>query len=79
MIGSTRPRQASSTSSTPSVAIFGGAASLLGTIASAFSISQTQSTLEFFMSVRWQGAELLAVGRNSDAAAAGSVRLKVRK
>ena len=27
-----------------------GAASLIGTIASAFSISQTQSTLEFFMS-----------------------------
>jgi urea transport system permease protein len=32
------------------VVVFGGAASLLGTIASAFSISQTQSTLEFFMS-----------------------------
>ena len=30
--------------------MFGGAASLLGTIASAFSISQTQSTLEFFLS-----------------------------
>ena len=30
--------------------VFGGAASLLGTIASAFSISQTQSTLEFFLS-----------------------------
>jgi len=30
--------------------VFGGAASLIGTIASAFSISQTQSTLEFFMS-----------------------------
>src|ERR1700740_84181 len=29
---------------------FGGAASLLGTIASAFTISQTQSTLEFFLS-----------------------------
>jgi urea transport system permease protein len=32
------------------VVVFGGAARLLGTIASAFSISQTQSTLEFFMS-----------------------------
>jgi urea transport system permease protein len=32
------------------VVVFGGAASLIGTIASAFSISQTQSTLEFFMS-----------------------------
>jgi len=32
------------------VVVFGGAASLLGTIASAFSISQTQSTLEFFTS-----------------------------
>jgi len=30
--------------------VFGGAASLFGTIASAFSISQTQSTLEFFLS-----------------------------
>ncbi|MCJ2023025.1 urea ABC transporter permease subunit UrtB [Methylobacterium sp. J-067] len=32
------------------IVVFGGAASLLGTIASAFSISQTQSTLEFFLS-----------------------------
>ena len=32
------------------VVVFGGAASLVGTIASAFSISQTQSTLEFFLS-----------------------------
>src|ERR1700740_3681081 len=32
------------------VVVFGGAASLFGTIASAFSISQTQSTLEFFLS-----------------------------
>lgn len=32
------------------IVVFGGAASLFGTIASAFSISQTQSTLEFFMS-----------------------------
>jgi urea transport system permease protein len=32
------------------VVVFGGASSLLGTIASAFGISQAQSTLEFFMS-----------------------------
>lgn len=32
------------------VVVFGGAASLLGTIASAFSISQAQSILEFFLS-----------------------------
>ena len=31
------------------VVVFGGASSLLGTIASAFTISQAQSTLEFFM------------------------------
>ena len=32
------------------VVVFGGAQSLLGTILSAFTISQAQSTLEFFMS-----------------------------
>ncbi|MCD2452716.1 urea ABC transporter permease subunit UrtB [Methylicorpusculum oleiharenae] len=32
------------------VVVFGGAQSLLGTIASAFTISQSQSTLEFFLS-----------------------------
>ena len=31
------------------VVVFGGAGSLLGTVASAFAISQTQSTLEFFI------------------------------
>jgi urea transport system permease protein len=31
------------------VVVFGGAASLLGTIASAFTISQAQSTMEFFL------------------------------
>ncbi|HLS97277.1 MAG TPA: urea ABC transporter permease subunit UrtB, partial [Porticoccaceae bacterium] len=31
------------------VVVFGGAGSLLGTVASAFSISQSQSILEFFM------------------------------
>ena len=32
------------------VVVFGGAANLLGTIASALAISQSQSTLEFFLS-----------------------------
>ncbi len=32
------------------VVVFGGAQSLFGTIASAFVISQSQSTMEFFMS-----------------------------
>jgi urea transport system permease protein len=32
------------------VVVFGGAASLAGTIASAFTISQARSTLEFFLS-----------------------------
>ena len=32
------------------IVVFGGAASLLGTIASAFTISQAQSTMEFFLS-----------------------------
>ena len=51
MIGSTGP-----TSGQPYivdtflVVVFGGAASLVGTIASAFTISQAQSTLEFFLS-----------------------------
>ena len=31
------------------VVVFGGAQSLLGTVASAFTISQSQSTLEFFL------------------------------
>jgi len=31
------------------VVVFGGAESLLGTIASAFGIAQTQATTEFFM------------------------------
>ena len=44
------------------VVVFGGAQSLLGTVASAFSISQTQSTLEFFLSGSMaQGVTLLAV------------------
>ena len=35
------------------VVVFGGAESMLGTIASALAISQTQSTLEFFLRARW--------------------------
>ena len=51
MIGSTRSGEASSTSSIPSWWSCSAAPqSLLGTIASAFTISQAQSTLEFFMS-----------------------------
>ena len=39
------------------VVVFGGAASLLGTIASAFGIAQTQSIIEFFMTgIDGQGA-----------------------
>jgi urea transport system permease protein len=43
------------------VVVFGGAQSLIGTIASALTISQTQSTLEFFLSGSMAGATLLAV------------------
>src|ERR1700744_4443537 len=51
MIGSTRPTAGQLyIVDTFLVAVFGGAASLLGTIASAFTISQTDSTLEFFLS-----------------------------
>jgi urea transport system permease protein len=51
MIGSTSPTSGQLyIVDTFLVVVFGGAASLLGTIASAFSISQTQSTMEFFMS-----------------------------
>src|SRR3982074_1822332 len=51
MIGSLRPsaRPALLRGTLPGLA-FGGAQSLLGTIASALTISQSQSTLEFFMS-----------------------------
>ena len=57
------------------VVVFGGAASLLGTIASAFTISQTQSTLEFFLSGSMAKVlTLLDRRRNPDAAAAGPVR-----
>ena len=51
MIGSTGPTSGQLyIVDTFMVVVFGGAASLLGTIASAFTISQTQSTLEFFLS-----------------------------
>ena len=51
MIGSTSPTAGQAyIVDTFLVVVFGGAASLLGTIASAFTISQAQSTMEFFMS-----------------------------
>ena len=51
MIGSTGPTAGQQyIVDTFLVVVFGGAASLLGTIASAFAISQAQSTMEFFMS-----------------------------
>jgi urea transport system permease protein len=56
------------------VVVFGGAASLLGTIASAFSISQTQSTLEFFMSGSMAKVSRCLRLSDPDAAAAGAVR-----
>ena len=57
------------------VVVFGGAASLFGTIASAFTISQTQSTLEFFLSGSMAKViTLLAIVGDPDVAAAGAVR-----
>src|SRR4030088_3599136 len=51
MIGSTNPTaRPLYIVATSLVVVFGGAASLIGTIASAFTISQAQSTMEFFMS-----------------------------
>ncbi len=51
MIGSTGPTSGQLyIVDTVLVVVFGGAASLFGTIASAFTISQAQSTMEFFMS-----------------------------
>ncbi|MEN3792399.1 urea ABC transporter permease subunit UrtB [Fulvimarina sp. MAC3] len=51
MIGSTGPTSGQQyIVDTFLVVVFGGAGSLLGTIASAFTISQAQSTLEFFLS-----------------------------
>ena len=51
MIGSTGPSSGQAyIVDTLLVVVFGGAGSLLGTIASAFSISQAQSIMEFFLS-----------------------------
>ena len=51
MIGSTGPTSGQLyIVDTFMVVVFGGAANLLGTIASAFTISQAQTILEFFMS-----------------------------
>jgi urea transport system permease protein len=51
MIGSTGPTAGQAyIVDTFLVVVFGGASSLLGTVASAFTISQAQSTMEFFLS-----------------------------
>jgi len=51
MIGSTGPTSGQAyIVDTFLIVVFGGSASLLGTVAAAFSISQAQSTLEFFLS-----------------------------
>ena len=57
------------------VVVFGGAQSLLGTIASAFTIAQAQSTLEFFLTGSMaQGAHPAGRDHHPDAAPAGPVR-----
>ena len=62
------------------VVVFGGAASLLGTIASAFTISQARSTLEFFLSGSMaQVITLLAVVGILMLRPQGLFALKVRK
>jgi urea transport system permease protein len=62
------------------VVVFGGAASLFGTIASAFTISQTRSTLEFFTSGSMaQVITLLAVVIILMLRPQGLFALKVRK
>jgi len=62
------------------VVVFGGAASLLGTIASAFTISQARSTLEFFTSGSMaQVITLLAIVAILMLRPQGLFALKVRK
>ena len=57
------------------VVVFGGAQSLIGTIASAFSIAQAQSTTEFFLTGSMAKVlTLLGGDHHPDAAAAGAVR-----
>ena len=57
------------------VVVFGGAQSLLGTIASALTISQSQSTLEFFLTGSMAKVlTLLDRYRHPDAASARAVR-----
>ena len=76
MIGSTGPTAGQQyIVDTFLVVVFGGAQSLLGTIASAFTISQSQSTLEFFTSGSMAKVlTLLYRHRHPDAAPAGPVR-----
>ena len=62
------------------VVVFGGAQSLIGTIASAFTIAQTQSTLEFFLTGSMAKVlTLLDRHRHPDAAPAGPVRPQGQK
>jgi len=62
------------------VVVFGGAASLIGTIASAFTISQARSTLEFFLSGSMaQVITLLAIVGILMLRPQGLFALKVRK
>lgn len=62
------------------VVVFGGAASLLGTIASAFTISQVRSTLEFFLSGSMaQVITLLAIVGILMIRPQGLFALKIRK
>ena len=59
------------------VVTFGGAASLLGTVVSAFGIAQTQSITEFFLTrLHGQGAHAVADRADPDDAAARPVRLQ---
>jgi urea transport system permease protein len=43
------------------VVVFGGAQSLIGTIASAFTISQARSTLESFLAAQWRKSSSCSV------------------
>ena len=62
------------------VVVFGGAGSLIGTVASAFTISQARSTLEFFLSGSMaQVVVLLTVVGILMLRAEGLVELKVRR
>jgi urea transport system permease protein len=62
------------------VVVFGGAESLIGAIASAFSIAQAQATMEFFMSGSIAKVLTLAtVIGIPDVAASGTFTIRVRR